>query len=197
MISITTIFVKLLQMIWCSVLGWVSLSVFLTICMWCHNGIISHTPRLWRGAWGTPSEKLFLFIEKNKGEIGNQERNNAVFVLSYWETKKMFQNQTCIRQLTESIQFSIQFSRALWSLNKTTKDEYGFIKFLCKLTERTKKISSCPGEKCFGHQLAWKRSIIFLKDFQSKFGKFYASFTKGGDGKWVLYTVLITNSIFQ
>ena len=83
MISITTILVKLLQIIWCYVLGQASLSAFLTICMWRHNGIISHTPRLWRGAWSTPFVKLFFFIEKKQRRDRKSRKKPCSFCLKF------------------------------------------------------------------------------------------------------------------
>ena len=76
---------------------------------------------------------------------------------------------TRTRQFGKTIQFNIQFTWTLWSSKKTTEMEYGQIKALeIHKSKGQKKISTCPGENIFLHQLAQTQKYYFSGLKQTK-----------------------------
>lgn len=99
---------------------------------------------------------LLKKITKMNWETPKEEDDVVCFILE-WRKNNIFQGiiKSCIRQ---GIHFSIQFTRLLWLLNKTTEVEYGLIITLDIQIKRAKR--KFPS----AHPLAWKQKYYHFFD---------------------------------
>ena len=85
---------------------------------------------------------LYYWKKMSESEMGNPKRRQcSAWIILKWRNEVISQSITTsfsIRQFRERIQFSIQFTRALWLSSKTTKAEYGLVVTLWINIERTK-----------------------------------------------------------
>ena len=85
---------------------------------------------------------LYYWKKMSESEMGNPKRRQcSAWIILKWRNEVISQSITTsfsIRRFRERIQFSIQFTRALWLSSKTTKAEYGLVVTLWINIERTK-----------------------------------------------------------
>ena len=85
---------------------------------------------------------LYYWKKMSESEMGNPKRRQcSAWIILKWRNEVISQSITTsfsIRQFRERIQFSIQFTRALWLSSKTTKAEYGLVVTLWINIEKTK-----------------------------------------------------------